>query len=243
MLTVDGRHLPDGSWRFDAEVAEMFPDMLRRSVPLYETVQREAADVLLRRLVPGDVILDLGVAVGATVETLRSAGCPDGVRFVGYDSSEPMLERARVAIGSDPRVSLVGADLNNGLPSGAPPQIGAVVALLTLQFLRPDGRPPLLRAIAARCRPDATILLYEKVAADAWEAQYVERYHRLKAGNGYSPEEIEAKARSLDGVLMPSTVGENVAMLQAAGFVDVQPWLGWYNFQGWIARYPGPKEG
>jgi tRNA (cmo5U34)-methyltransferase len=62
MSTVtDNKDLKHGTWIFNQEVAQVFDDMLDRSIPLYQ----QALDLMrhiARRTVPfGGTVLDLGV--------------------------------------------------------------------------------------------------------------------------------------------------------------------------------------
>jgi len=64
-------HMPTKArWEFDESVADVFDDMLRRSIPQYE-VMRAAVNEVARRLAkPGTDIIDLGCSRGETLAPL-----------------------------------------------------------------------------------------------------------------------------------------------------------------------------
>ena len=80
-------------------------------------------------------------------------------------------------------------------------------------------------------------MLVEKIlgATADLDAQMVSRYYALKGANGYSPEQIERKRLSLEGVLVPVTARWNEELLRMAGFTQVDCFWRWMNFAGWLA--------
>jgi tRNA (cmo5U34)-methyltransferase len=86
------------------------------------------------------------------------------------------------------------------------------------------------------CRGAALILVEKVLGATAEiDEQLVARYHGLKGANGYSPEQVERKRLSLEGVLVPVTAAWNEELLRASGFRHVDCFWRWSNFAGWLA--------
>ena len=54
-------------FEFNEQVAEVFDDMLDRSVPFYKQVIEMTAQILRRSLVEGDTVYDLGCSTGTTL--------------------------------------------------------------------------------------------------------------------------------------------------------------------------------
>jgi tRNA (cmo5U34)-methyltransferase len=63
----------------------------------------------------------------------------------------------------------------------------------------------------------------------------VDEYYRIKAENAYTQEQISAKRKSLEGVLVPITARWNEEMLKEAGFRSVDCFWRYLNFAGWVA--------
>ena len=81
---------------FGRETAEVFDDMLERSVPLYEEQQRMVGELAADFVADGGTLYDLGCSTCTSF--LHVARClPPEVRlrFVGVDSSGEMLDIAR----------------------------------------------------------------------------------------------------------------------------------------------------
>jgi tRNA (cmo5U34)-methyltransferase len=74
---------------FNTETAQVFEDMLDRSVPGYREIQRMICELASDFAVDGTNVYDLGCSTGTTISNLD--GLPQQVRFVGVDSSEAML--------------------------------------------------------------------------------------------------------------------------------------------------------
>src|SRR5262249_6249134 len=118
---------------FDDRVAAVFDDMINRSVPLYQEVQEATAALAGRFLKPGTAVYDLGCSTGETLIRLCEGISDPTVRFVGIDSSAPMLERCREKLadaGHLPRVELRVADILADALENA----SVIVMNYTLQF-------------------------------------------------------------------------------------------------------------
>ncbi len=62
-----------------------------------------------------------------------------------------------------------------------------------------------------------------------------EKYDDYKLNEGYSPEEIISKSRSLKGVLEPFSTQGNIDLLQRAGFVVIMTVMKYLCFEGFLA--------
>ncbi len=223
---------------FDESTAEVFDDMIARSVPGYEETTRMLTEMALHFAGPAGLIYDLGCSTGATLASLANAVKDPDVKLVGIDNSEPMLARARARLddlGITEGVDLQRADLT---ANTAFRRADVFILNLTLQFIRPPHRPTLLLQIHEALRPGGGLLLVEKVLADAPPNNrlFVRNYHAFKSRNGYSDLEIAQKREALENVLVPFRVDENVEQLRRAGFVEIDCFFRWYNFAGFVAR-------
>src|SRR5262245_20655393 len=84
-------------FEFNKEVADVFDDMLARSVPYYREQQALIQQIARKFYVPGTSVYDLGCSTGVTLINMARALGPHA-RLVGYDYSRPMLEKAQANI-------------------------------------------------------------------------------------------------------------------------------------------------
>ncbi|TYT73406.1 carboxy-S-adenosyl-L-methionine synthase CmoA [Desulfobotulus mexicanus] len=221
---------------FNASVAAVFDDMLKRSVPLY----REALDLQMkladRFYLPGTRIYDLGCSHGNFgVGFLEAAGDRD-FSMVAVDNSKPMLEiyekRLSVRRGSG-RIQLCCEDITT-----IPMEKASVVVMnLTLQFLPLAMRDEIIGRVFNALVPGGILLLTEKVVhGDAFLADIQqESYYGFKAANGYSSLEISRKREALENVLVPETLEDHHKRLGKAGFSMVEIYLKWFHFTSFLA--------
>lgn len=217
---------------FDEKVAGVFDDMVARSVPYYDEVQRLQVDLAVEFLPEREsLVYDLGCSTGTTLHLLSShPRCPGTARFVGLDNSPAMLEKARTKLApAGSRVELLEADLNAGVDL-RPCRI--VFLNWTLQFVRPLYRESLVRRIFLALEPGGALFLSEKVLlSDSFlNRLYIEHYLRYKRSRGYSDAEIQRKREALENVLVPYRLEENRLMLERAGFSTIDPFFRWLNF-------------
>ena len=87
---------PVEDFDFGRDTAQVFDDMLERSVPFYEEQQRMIAELAADFVAPATVVYDLGCSTCTSfLQIGRALPAGTDVRFVGFDSSAEMLERAR----------------------------------------------------------------------------------------------------------------------------------------------------
>jgi tRNA (cmo5U34)-methyltransferase len=223
-------------FRFGHEVAQVFDDMLLRSVPFYAEMQRMIAEMAGDFATSGSSVYDLGCSTGTTLLHLHPHVAPD-VRFVGVDSSPEMIEKCRqklAAANFDRPHEIVCADLNQGCRID---NASIVLLVLTLQFIRPLYRDQLLAQICQGLNENGCLFLVEKVIGEdsLFNRLFIDHYYDMKRRNGYSQLEISQKREALENVLVPYRLLENREMLLRAGFRHVDVFFKWYNFTGMVA--------
>lgn len=225
---------------FNDRVAQVFDNMVSRSVPFYAEIQRIQADLIID-ILPEDsgVVCDLGCSTGTTIEHIAThKNCPASTRFIGYDNSEPMLDKARSKLSEQidaGKVSLISADLSS-LPDLPPCDV--VILNWTLQFVRPIDREYLLRNIYVALKPGGILLLSEKILGNdsVLNRLYIDHYLQFKKNlNGYTDAENQRKREALENVLIPYRLDENYALLERAGFKQIDTYFRWLNFACIIA--------
>jgi tRNA (cmo5U34)-methyltransferase len=223
-------------FEFGEKVASVFDDMLTRSVPFYEEMQRMIGEMAGDFVVEGSRIYDLGCSTGTTL-ILLDKHVPKGVSFVGVDNSEEMLKRCRTKLtkhGITRECELVCSDLNEGV---AIQNASMVLMVLTLQFIRPLYRHALMRSILDGLNENGCLILVEKVLGEdsMFNRLFIKYYYELKKRHGYSELEIAQKREALENVLVPYKLLENRQLLIETGFRHVDVFFKWYNFCGIVA--------
>ena len=218
---------------FDAQVAAVFPDMIRRSVPGYDTVAALSGLIAASRLRPGGRCYDLGCSLGAASHAVLQAVGDMDCEVVGVDDSAAMLARAAELAAGETRVRWLEGDVRTTDFAAA----DAVILNYTLQFLPPEDRLPLLRRIRACLVDGGVLVLSEKLAEGAF---FKEMHTAFKRANGYSELEIAQKRAALENVMRIDAADVHFERLRQAGFGDAQLWfrcLNWGSFVAWPSRH------
>lgn len=236
------------AFEFNDTVAEVFDDMISRSVPGYG-LMLSMMELLTRRFaIPGTDLYDLGCSLGAG--TLRLAEhAPASCTIHAVDNSPAMIGRLRNALRqrelvgqrshSDgrgtaaARVVLHEADIRD-----IAVQHASLVALnLTLQFLPVGERLGVLQAIHEGLLPGGALFLSEKIDfKNAGQQRLLsEVHHDFKRAQGYSDLEIAQKRSALENTLMTESLEEHCQRLTAVGFELVTPWFQCFNFASLLA--------
>lgn len=225
-----------GDFEFNKNVAQVFDDMVSRSVPFYQEIQRMITELSKDFATPEGAVYDLGCSTGTTLMNLDKVVDPS-VRFVGIDESSEMLDKCRRNFedaGMQRPYDLKSANLNEGV-SMDPASV--VVMCLTLQFVRPLFRERLVQDIYRQLNPNGALILVEKVLGEdsLFNRLFINYYYNMKRRHQYSEMEISQKREALENVLIPYKLGENITLLNASGFRYCEVFFKWYNFCGIIA--------
>lgn len=223
-------------FKFGANVAKVFDDMVNRSVPFYEEIQRMVAELAGDHATPGSAIYDLGCSTGTTMTNMKSQ-IKEGVKLIGIDDSPEMLKKCEEKLSHiyDPgSYELVCADISK---DPAISNASVVVLCLTLQFVRPLNREAIVKNIFNGLNSGGVLILVEKILAEnsAFNRSFIDYYYDYKRRNQYSELEISQKREALENVLIPYRLSENEFMLKRAGFTHTEVFFKWYNFSGLIA--------
>lgn len=225
--------IANGRWQFDTDVATVFDDMLARSIPQYEVMRQAVYDLAAPHVQPNSWIVDLGCSRGEALAPFVTQ-FESHNHYLGIELSEAMYYAARTRFAGNQQVVIRQADLRTQYPIEP---ASVILSVLTLQFTPIEYRQRILKQAYTSLLPGGAFILVEKVLGTTAEIDslMVANYYALKGANGYSPEQIERKRLSLEGVLVPVTARWNEDLLQSAGFSQVDCFWRWMNFAGWIA--------
>lgn len=223
------------AFQFDESVVAVFPDMIQRSVPGYQTILTGIGELTENFSQPNSKLYDLGCSLGAATITMRrkaKAGC----EIIAVDNSSAMIERAKehiLAFHADVPVELLCEDIQNVTIENA----SVVVINFTLQFIEPEDRQALIDTIYQGLKPGGILILSEKIHFEQPAIQSaIEHLHiQFKRANGYSELEIGQKRASLDNVLISDTETTHLDRLKTAGFDAASIWFQAYNFVSFLA--------
>lgn len=243
---------PKEKWEFDKNVADVFENMLERSIPQYQTMRKSVTNlafdmIAYDRIDSHDVrkshfeILDLGCSDGLMIQELydKFTADYDGEgKYTGIDVSEPMLEKAKYRFLDEiisHKIKIYNCDLRTNFPDGV---YDIVTSVLSLQFVPIEYRQDIVQNVYnCLSKKNGCFLMVEKVLGNTSQLNklMVKNYYDMKSANGYSQEQIERKRLSLEGVLVPVTNDWNIQLLKQAGFRQVDVFWRWMNFVGYIA--------
>ncbi len=230
----------DKPFRFNDEVAKVFPDMLRRSIPGYDATIEAIGSLAARYVLQDTSCYDLGCSLGAATIAMRQGIDTPGCRIVAVDTAPAMTKRCREILAEDDRqfapatpVEVLRADIRDIEFKNA----SMIVLNYTLQFLPMIDRDALMRSIYDGLNDGGLLVLSEKVVDEIPEMEelLVDLHREHKRRNDYSALEVSRKRAALDNVLIPETVAAHRSRLAEAGFSHTAVWLRYFNFVSIIA--------
>ncbi|HED16493.1 MAG TPA: carboxy-S-adenosyl-L-methionine synthase CmoA [Gammaproteobacteria bacterium] len=236
-LYADSQQAPD-DFVFDEAVAQVFDDMIRRSVPGYAQVVAMTGLLAGHFAKADSVAYDLGCSSGAVSRAMRQFVQQPGFRIIAVDKSEAMLAHCHDLVqpgtsADRPPVELICADIRDITIHNA----SLVCLNFTLQFIPLAQREELIQRIFSGLNPGGALVLSEKIAFDnAGQQELISQLHLdYKRAHGYSALEISHKRSALENVLLAETLSTHRQRLQQAGFSLITVWHQSLNFASLLA--------
>jgi tRNA (cmo5U34)-methyltransferase len=222
------------SFAFDDHVANVFPDMISRSVPGYQTMIAAIGLLAGRFAKQNSVCYDLGCSLGAASFSMRQNIHVENCKIIAVDNSPAMLAKFESILTPEKTpIELHCADIRDVEIKNA----SIVVLNFTLQFLPVEDRKELLAKIYNGLLPNGALIISEKLAFDdsrQHELQ-IDLHHEFKKSQGYSDLEISQKRTALENVLIPETFATHQNRLKSVGFESTELWFQYFNFASFIA--------
>ncbi len=226
---------------FDDRVASVFPDMIKRSVPGYESIIAMTGTLAESYVQANTRCYDLGCSLGASTLAMRHHIKQPGCQIVAVDNSAAMITRCKNIFenSTDQKstdnvpIDLICGNIQDVVVNNA----SLVVLNFTLQFIPVNERETVLKNICSGLVPGGVLVLSEKVVFedDAHNNLMIELHHNFKKANGYSDLEISRKRTALEDVLIPETLATHRQRLKKIGFSSVDVWFQCFNFASIIA--------
>lgn len=225
-----------GDFQFDQQVAQVFPDMIKRSVPGYSNIITAIGMLAKRFAQPNSNLYDLGCSLGAATLEMRRHVNASRCNIIAIDNSQAMIERCLLQVNafkSDTNVEVVCDDLQNVDISNA----SVVVLNFTLQFIKPDERQSIIDKIYAGLRDGGILIVSEKLRFDneTMNELLTDLHHDFKRANGYSELEISQKRNAIEHVMLTDTLDIHKSRFEQAGFKTSELWFQCFNFSSMIA--------
>lgn len=225
-----------GDWFFDGKVADVFPDMLARSIPGYANIIAMIGMVAGRFAKQNSHLYDLGCSLGAAALAMQRNIKQSGCQIIAVDNSPAMIERCKrhiIAVNGSTPIDIQCADICDVVIENA----SVIVLNFTLQFVSPDERQTLLNRIYQSLNPNGMLILSEKLDfSDSTINEFLSKMHYdFKRVNGYSELEITQKRSMLENVMITDTLYDHKHRLRTAGFMHIETWFQCFNFCSLIA--------
>lgn len=235
-LIFSNKHSQVKDFTFDAQVVEVFPDMISRSVPGYTTIIETIGQLSRQYVTDDSTVFDLGCSLGAATLAVRQSVSAKKCKIIGVDNSPAMVERCKMHVNAfkgDIPVEIIEDNILNVDITNA----SMVILNFTLQFIEPEHRQKLLSSIASGLKPGGILVLSEKISAnnDTGNKLLVDLHHNFKRANGYSELEIAQKRTALEKVMLVDDLDTHLSRLKNVGFSTVTPWFQCFNFFSLVA--------
>ena len=222
---------------FDAKVANVFEDMINRSIPGYSTIITMIGVLAERYCQANSTIYDLGCSLGGASFAVLNRIQREDIELIAVDNSKAMIEKLKEAVTDNIKNSrklscqcedILDTDISNA---------SVVILNFTLQFIPVEQRAELLKKVFAGMRVGGILIISDKITFpdEKLNQLFIEMYHSFKENMGYSKLEIARKRAALENVLLPETLEIHKTRLTQIGFRSFDAWFQCFNFASMVA--------
>lgn len=224
------------AFKFDSNVADVFPDMIKRSVPGYQTMIETIGQLASRYVRPRTHVYDLGCSLGAASFAVARSASANACRVFAIDNSPAMVERCQRIVNGFNLPNPINVRCESVLDTKFT-NASMVVMNFTLQFIDPTERDALISKIYDGLNPGGILVLSEKIRHpdEVGDNLLIDLHHSFKLNNGYSELEVGQKRAALENVLRTDTLSTHESRLTNAGFNTVMTWYQCFNFCSLVA--------
>ena len=221
-------------FRFDQDVVKVFDDMVRRSVPGYDSMIQMIG--LIARMYGQDNTnyYDLGSSTGAITLSIALNNKSKNNQFFAIDNSKEMVEQCEKNLHNKvDNLQAICDDINQVKIKCA----SIVVLNLTLQFIDVNLRSNLIKKIYDGLESGGILIISEKIHfEDAVTQNQITKLHMdFKKENGYSELEIANKRQAIENVLITETKEQHLNRLRDCGFVETSCFFQCLNFVSFLS--------
>lgn len=226
-----------GDFVFDDKVAQVFDDMINRSVPGYSTIIAMIGVLAERYCKEGSTIYDLGCSLGGASLAVAHRVSTGHYKLIAVDNSPAMIARLESKLQS---LQFANASITcrcEDIQATEIANASVVILNFTLQFIPLAERTALIQRIYAGMQPGGILIVSEKIQFPDIELNdlFIDLYHSFKENMGYSKLEISQKRAALENVLIPETIEQHRQRLSGAGFHSFDVWFQCFNFASMVA--------
>ena len=231
----DNIKVKNAAWSFDGSTYKNFNNHIKKSVPLY----KETHDLYLNFsdffLQDNSKIIDIGSSTGTYLINLfkKHKNTRKGLKFEGYDTIKKMVDYSNKNKPNKKDIKFINKDINKiNFKNSC-----IVSSFYSIQFISPKKRQILINKIYKDLNWGGAFFMVEKVRGpDArFQDMISQMYAEYKYDNGYNPNEIFNKSKSLKGVMEPFSTKGNLDLLKRAGFKDYLTVFKYLCFEGFLA--------
>lgn len=224
----------NANWSFGGSTAKEFDEHVKKSIPLYTEGQELICQLSDYFLKDNSQVYDLGSSTGSLLLKLNSwNNSKPNIQYVGVDIEANMVAFAQSKLSkSIKNIEYKAEDiLTTELKSS-----DLIICYYTVQFVPPRVRQELINRIYQALNWGGAFIMFEKVRANDARFQdiFTGLYTEYKINQGYQPDEILNKQRSLKGILEPFSTQGNLDLLKRAGFVDIVSIAKYICFEGFL---------
>ena len=228
------KQLDIADFQFDDDVVKVFDDMVRRSVPGYDSMIQMIG--LIARIYGQDNTnyYDLGSSTGAITLSIALNNKSKNNQFFAIDNSKEMVEQCKKNLQNKVgNLQAICNDINQVKIQNA----SIVVLNLTLQFIDVNLRSILINKIYDGLEPGGILIISEKIHFDdaVTQNQITKLHIDFKKENGYSELEIANKRQAIENVLITETKEQHLKRLRECGFVETSCFFQCLNFVSFLS--------
>ena len=225
------------SWAFNKNVSVNFDNHVRKSVPFYNTFQKDIAKYAEFFLKDRSLVYDLGCSTGQTIKYLSELNIDTKFKVIGIDNSKSMIKIAKNNMKKIKNKNISIDILYNDVNKLKLTKSNLIYSILLMPFLSKKNQFNFLKKSYSSLENGGGFICVNKILSNNSQFQDIfnQLYYDFKARQKISATDIIKKSRSLRSIMTLNTEEDEIKNLKKVGFKKIEVFFKYLNFIGILA--------
>ena len=226
------------SWAFNKNVSVNFDNHVRKSVPFYNTFQKDIAKYAEFFLKDRSLVYDLGCSTGQTIKYLSELNIDTKFKVIGIDNSKSMIKIAKNNMKKIKNKNISIDILYNDVNKLKLTKSNLIYSILLMPFLSKKNQFNFLKKSYSSLENGGGFICVNKILSNNSQFQDIfnQLYYDFKLSKGISSKDVLKKTQSLRSAHTTNTTQDDQLFLKKIGFQKIDIFFKYLNFTGFLVE-------
>ena len=224
-----------GSWKFNKNISVNFDEHVKKSIPMYNFLQKNIAKISEHYIKKNTTVIDVGCSTGNTIIEIIKLKLNFNYEIIGLDESKEMINIANSKISNKfgKKIKLKAINFSKFTIKK---KADLIIASLVTPFMNNEEKKKFYDKAYNILSDSGALILVEKIDSSSSNFQNIltNLYYDFKLDNGLSNAHIIKKSKSLRSSMSLQTYDKLIKNIKRSKFKNFEIFYKVFNFIGLI---------